>query len=52
MCTIKIKEYRTSLVVQRLKICLPMQRDTVHSWSGRIPCATGQLSLCATTTEA
>ena len=52
MYTIKIKEYRAYLVLQRLRICLPMQRDTVDSWSGRIPCATGQLGRCATTTEA
>ena len=36
------KEYRTSLVVQWLRICLPMQ----VTWTGKIPLAPGQLT-CA-----
>ena len=47
------------LVVQRLGVCLPMQRTQVHSLVRKIPCATEQLgpvpqllSLRVTTTEA
>ena len=40
-----------SLVAQWLRICLPMQGHRFEPWSGRIPHATEQLSLCATTTE-
>ena len=39
----------TSLVVQWLKICLPMQETWVHPRSGKIPHAVEQLSLCTTT---
>ena len=41
----------TSLVVQLLRICLPMQGTWVNPWSGKIPCAVEQLSPCSTTTE-
>ena len=41
----------TSLVVQWLRICLPMQGTWVKPWSGKIPHAADQLSPCATTTE-
>ena len=40
-----------SLVVQWLRIGLPMQGSRVDRWSGKIPCALEQLSLWATTTE-
>ena len=43
---------RTSLVVQRLRICLPMQGTQVQSQFGRIPLTSGQLRPCTTTTEA
>ena len=38
-------------MTQWLRICLPMQGLRFHPWSGKIPHAMGQLSLCATTTE-
>ena len=41
----------TSLVVQRLSICLLMQEIWAQSWSGEIPHAAGQLSPRATTAE-
>ena len=41
----------TSLVVQWLRICLPCRGHGLDPWSGKIPHARGQLSLC-TTTEA
>ena len=37
----------TSMVVQWLRICLPVQGTLVNPWSGKIPHAAGQLSLCA-----
>ena len=40
------------LVVQWLRIRLPMQGHRFDSCSGKTPHAEGQLSLCATTTEA
>ena len=42
---------RTSLVVQWLRIRLPMQGHGFEPWSGKIPHAMEQLSPCATTTE-
>ena len=40
-------------MVQGLKILLLMQETQVFEpWSGKIPCVSGQLSPCATTTEA
>ena len=45
------KKKRTSLVVQWLRICLPMQGHGFEPWSGKIPHAAEQLSPCATTTE-
>ena len=48
------KEYLgvgTSLVALWLRICLPVQGTQVDPWSGKIPHAAEQLSLCATTTE-
>ena len=41
-----------SLVVQRLRTHLRMQGTWFNSWSGKIPHDSGQLSPCATTTEA
>ena len=41
----------TSLVVQWLRICLPVQGHGFSSRSGEMPQAAGQLSLCANTTE-
>ena len=41
----------TSLVAQWLRIRLPMQGMGVRAWSGKIPHAAEQLSLCATTTK-
>ena len=43
---------RTSLVVQWLRIHLPMQGTWFHLWSGKIPLAWGQLTHYAATTEA
>ena len=41
-----------SLVVQWLRIHLLMQgRHRFNPWSGKIPYAVGQLSLCSTTSE-
>ena len=45
------KEMRTSLVVQWLRVCLPMQGTRFKPWSGKIPHAAEQLKPCATTTE-
>ena len=47
------KKYKASLVVQRLRICLPRQGAT-NSIPGMVksPPAAGQLSLLATTSEA
>ena len=42
---------RTSLVVQLLRIRLPMQGTRFDPCSGKIPHAEGQLSPCTTTTE-
>ena len=41
--------YGTSLVVQRLRICLPMQRTWVQSLVWKIPHVVKQLSPCTTT---
>ena len=41
----------TSLVAQWLRPCLPMQGTQFEPWSGKIPHAIQQLSLCATATE-
>ena len=43
---------RTSLVAQWLRICLPTQGTWVGSLVQEIPHASGELSPCATTTEA
>ena len=40
-----------SLVVQWLRIHLPMQGSGFEPWSGKNPHAAEQLSPCATTTE-
>ena len=42
---------RTFLVVQWLRICLPMQGHEFSPWSGKIPYVSGQLSPRTTTTE-
>ena len=42
---------RTSLVIQWLRIPLPMQGNGFDPWSGKIPRATEQLSPCTPTTE-
>ena len=42
---------RTSLVIQWLRIPLPMQGNGFDPWSGKIPRAKDQLSPCATTAE-
>ena len=42
---------RTFLVVQWLRICLPMQGHEFNPWSGKIPYVRRQLSPCTTTTE-
>ena len=42
---------QASLVVQWLRIHLPMQGHGFEPWSGKIPHATEQLSLCTTITE-
>ena len=47
----KKERRRTSLVVQRLRIHLPVQGTRVWSLARKIPRATEQLSPCATTTE-
>ena len=41
----------TSLVVQWLRICLPMQGHGLKPWSGKSPHAMEELSPCTTTTE-
>ena len=41
----------TSLVVQWIRICLPVQGTGVRSLYGKIPLATDHLSPCTTTTE-
>ena len=41
----------TSLVVQWLRICLPMQGHGFDPWAGKIPHAAEQLNPCTTTTE-
>ena len=46
-----LKKISASLVAQWLRICLPMQWHGFEPWSGKIPHATEQLSLSATTTE-
>ena len=43
---------QTSLVVQWIRICLPMQGTWVRPWSEKIPHALELLSLCAATTGA
>ena len=45
------KKYRASLVVQWLRICLPMQGTRFKPWSGKIPHAVEQLGPWATITE-
>ena len=45
------KNYRTSLVVQWIKICLPVQGTQVQSLDWEDPRASEQLSRYATTTE-
>ena len=45
-------QWRTSLVVQWLRICLPMQGTPVQSLVQESPHNTGQLSPCAITPEA
>ena len=47
----KEQKFRASLVAQWLRIHLPMQGTRVKPWSGKIPYAVEQLSLCATTSE-
>ena len=47
---LKIISMKTSLVIQWLKILLPMQGTWVWSWSGKIPHDKGQLNPHATTT--
>ena len=42
---------RTSLVVQLLRIRLPVQGTWVPLRSQKIPCAAGHLSPCTTSTE-
>ena len=44
-------ETGTSLGAQRMKIHLPVQGNRFNPWSGKIPHAAGQLSLCATVRE-
>ena len=51
MVKAKLNRQGTSLVVQWLRICLPVQGRGFDPWSGRIPHAAEQLSLCATSTE-
>ena len=41
----------TSLLVQQLRLHLPMQGTHIRSWSRKIPCATEQLSPWVITTE-
>ena len=47
----KKKKLGTSLVVQWIQICLPVLEHGFDPWSGVIPHAAEQLSLCATTKE-
>ena len=47
----RIIAFRTSLVAQWLRVCLPCRGHEVKPWSGKIPHAAEQLSPCATTTE-
>lgn len=42
----------TSLVVQWVRTCLPVQGHRLDPWAGKVPPATEQLSLAATPTEA
>lgn len=42
----------TSLVVQWVRTCLPLQGHGLDPWAGKVPHATEQLSLAATPTEA
>ena len=53
MCSSDLKNtpLGTSLVAPWLRIRLPMQGHGFQPWSGKIPHAGEQLSLCATTTE-
>ena len=46
-----ISDVGASLVVQWLRIRLPMQGHGFKPWSGKIPHAAEQLSPCTTTTE-
>ena len=48
---LNLKTLGTSLVVQWLRIRLPMQVHGFEPWSRKIPQAAEQLSPCATTTE-
>ena len=43
--------FETCLVVQWIRIHLPMQGIWIDNWSGKLPQTTEQLSLCATNTE-
>ena len=47
----KERKRGTSLVVQWLRICLPIQGHGFDPYSRKIPHAKGQLSPCPTTTE-
>ena len=48
---IETREIGISLVVQWIRICLPMQGMCVDPWSGKIPHATEKLNLWVTSTE-
>ena len=48
------KKFKTSLVAPWIRRCLPKQETwgpEFHPWSGRIPHAVEQLSLCTATCE-
>ena len=45
------KIFETSLVVQWIRIHLPMKEHRLDPWSGKIPHAVEQLSPCATNTK-
>ena len=47
----KMIHFKASLAVQRSRICLAMQGTLVSSWSGKIPHAVEQLSLCVPSRE-
>ena len=48
-----IKKQGNSLVVQWIRICLPMQATLVQSlvWEDSTSCGATKLSLCTTTTD-